>query len=226
MQGIFEGIFHVVYLGTVLSLGIIMASKSKGRPYFRLMGFMAITLGFGDAFHLIPRIVALNGAGLESYAAALGFGKLVTSITMTIFYLILYAAWKLRFGVSRAPLTDAAMGILAALRIALCLFPQNQWFVYAQPLSWAIYRNLPFAIIGLLTIALFYREGRARRDAAAKRIALAVALSFAFYAPVVLWAQASELVGMLMIPKTLAYLWVVFIAYGEFRKDGGPAIRA
>jgi hypothetical protein len=50
-------------------------------------------------------------------------------------------------------------------------------------------------------------------------MALAVVLSFAFYIPVVLWAQVNMLIGMLMIPKTLAYLWIVFIGFGEFRKS-------
>lgn len=51
---------------------------------------MAVTLGAGDAFHLIPRAVALCTTGLDSFTAALGIGKWITSITMTIFYVLLY----------------------------------------------------------------------------------------------------------------------------------------
>lgn len=36
---------------------------------------MAVTLGAGDAFHLIPRAVALCTTGLDSFTAALGIGK-------------------------------------------------------------------------------------------------------------------------------------------------------
>ena len=42
---------------------------------------------------------------------------------------------------------------------------------------------------------------------------LTIVLSFAFYLPVVLWADAVPLVGMLMIPKTCAYVWAVVIGY-------------
>lgn len=101
MQAIMEPIFHVVYLSTVIILGIIMISKTKDK-YFRLFGIMSVTLGFGDSFHLIPRIYALLTTGLENNAAALGFGKLVTSITMTIFYIILYKIFKLRFEIKNS----------------------------------------------------------------------------------------------------------------------------
>lgn len=40
---------------------------------------MAVTLGCGDAFHLIPRAIALCTTGLENYTAALGISKLITS---------------------------------------------------------------------------------------------------------------------------------------------------
>ncbi|MBU0936882.1 MAG: hypothetical protein KKI09_10245 [Spirochaetes bacterium] len=218
MQAIMETLFHTAYLGTVLVLGLVMMAKSKGRPYYKWFGIMALTLGFGDAFHLIPRIIALTGTGLESHAAALGFGKFVTSITMTLFYLILYALWKMRFKIKTGRLAEAAIWGLATLRIALCFFPQNRWFLYEGSPSWAIYRNIPFAIIGIIMIVLWYRSGVRNNDINAKKIALAILLSFGFYIPVVLWAQVHMIIGMLMIPKTLAYVWIVFIGFGEFRK--------
>lgn len=64
--------------------------------YF-LYGIMAVLLGFGDAFHLVPRAVALCTTGLEQYTAALGIGKLITSVTMTLFYVLLYYVWRYRY---------------------------------------------------------------------------------------------------------------------------------
>lgn len=218
MQAIMEPIFHVVYLTTAISLGIIMIRKSKENQYFKMFGFMSLILGLGDSFHLIPRIYALLTTGLENNAAALGFGKLVTSITMTIFYLILYKIWKMRFDIKNSKLLDITMYVLSAIRIVLCLFPQNDWFVNNPPLSWGIYRNIPFAIMGVIMIYLLYSYGAKNNDKDYKNLGIAVFLSFAFYAPVVLWASENFFVGMLMIPKTLAYVWVVLIGYKEFKK--------
>ncbi|MBI9013101.1 MAG: hypothetical protein JEZ08_12785 [Clostridiales bacterium] len=226
MQAIMEPIFHFSYLTTVILVGMLMLFKSKDNPYFKWFGIMAIILGFGDAFHLIPRVIALMTTGFESHAVALGFGKFVTSITMTIFYLILYRLWKIRYDVKNVQKLDFVMFSLAALRIALCFFPQNQWFVTNSPVTWAIYRNIPFAIIGIIMIVLFYKKGKEHNDKNAFKISLAVILSFGFYIPVVLWAKVHMLIGMLMIPKTIAYLWIVFIGFGEYRKShNNPSIK-
>lgn len=42
---------------------------------------------------------------------------------------------------------------------------------------------------------------------------LAILLSFAFYIPVVLWAEVSPMIGMLMLPKTCMYVWMVVMGY-------------
>lgn len=213
-----EPIFHVVYLTTVIILGIKMLIKSKENQYFKLFGLMSIILGVGDSFHLLPRIYALLTTGLENHAASLGFGKLITSITMTVFYLILYKIWKIRFDVKISKTLDIAMYVLAGLRVVLCLFPQNQWFVSNPPVSWGIYRNIPFTIMGIIIIYLLYSYGVKNKDKDYKNLGIAVLLSFLFYTPVVLWASENFFVGMLMIPKTLAYVWVILIGYKEFKE--------
>lgn len=41
----------------------------------------------------------------------------------------------------------------------------------------------------------------------------------AFYIPVVLWADVIPMIGMLMIPKTCAYVWTVVIGYNAMKKE-------
>lgn len=213
MQAIFETIFDIVYLVSVITLGIIMIRGSKGRKQYLLYGIMAVTLGCGDAFHLIPRAVALCTTGLENYTAALGIGKLITSVTMTVFYVLLYYVWRSRYEIKGKNGITAAVWILAALRVALCLFPQNEWTSANAPISWGIYRNIPFTILGILIIVLFYRSAKIKQDKPFKFLWLTVVLSFACYLPVVLFADSVPAVGMLMIPKTCAYVWTVVIGY-------------
>ena len=97
MQAIVETSFDVVYLTTVITIGILMIRGSRGNRQFRLFGTMAVLLGAGDAFHLIPRAVALCTTGLENFTVPLGLGKWITSITMTVFYVLLYYVWRLRY---------------------------------------------------------------------------------------------------------------------------------
>ena len=217
MQAVMETIFDVIYLTTVISLGIIMIRKSRGRMQYKVFGIMAVILGAGDSFHLIPRAVALCTTGLEHYTQALGIGKLVTSITMTIFYILLYHIWRMRYHVTGKNILTAAVYFLAALRIVLCLMPQNQWTSANAPLQWGIYRNLPFAALGLLIIILFYQRTRKGKDRPFRFMWLTITLSFAFYIPVVLFSDRIPTAGMLMIPKTCAYVWTVLIGFLDMK---------
>lgn len=218
MQAIFETAFDIVYLVSVITLGIIIVKDSRGNRQFSLFGIMAIVLGGGDAFHLVPRAVALCSTGLESYTAALGFGKLVTSITMTVFYVILYHVWMLRYG-KKERILAISVYVLAAMRIILCLMPQNDWLSASSSLSWGICRNIPFTILGIMMIVLFYREAKANSDRYFRWMWLAITLSFACYIPVVLFSDAVPVTGMLMIPKTCAYVWAVVMGYKAMRNE-------
>lgn len=218
-QALAETIFDVLYLSFVITVGVIMAVKGKNNPLILKFGLMAALLGAGDAFHLVPRSIALWTTGLEANAASLGIGKLITSITMTVFYLILYYIWRERYQITGKRALTVAMWALAAARVALCLLPQNQWLSYRQPLEFGILRNIPFAGMGILIIVLFAQEAKKANDKALRWMWLAVTLSFGFYLPVVLFAETVPPIGMLMIPKTLAYVWVVLMGWSIFRKE-------
>ena len=211
MQAIVETLFDAVYLISVITIGVLMIRGSNGNSQFKLFGWMAVVLGAGDSFHLIPRALALCTTGLENYTIPLGLGKWITSVTMTIFYVLLYYVWRQRYQVKGQGGLTAAVYALAGVRIALCMMPQNQWLSVSAPLSWGIYRNIPFALLGLLVIVLFYRSAKACQDRAFRWMWLTIVLSFGFYIPVVLWADTIPMIGMLMIPKTCDYVWTVLI---------------
>ena len=155
MQALVETLFDAVYLITVITLGLRMIRGSRGNRQFRLFGCMAVVLGAGDAFHLIPRALALCTTGLDSYTVALGAGKWITSITMTVFYVLLYYVWRYRYRIQGQKTLTAAVYALAGVRILLCMMPQNDWLSAAAPLAWGVYRNIPFALLGAVIIVLF-----------------------------------------------------------------------
>lgn len=219
MQAIMETLFDAIYLIGVITVGFKMAAKNNGNKQYKLFGLMAVLLGAGDSFHLIPRCYALFTTGLEANAAALGIGKFITSITMTIFYVILYHIWRQRYNIEGQKGLTISIYALSIIRIVMCLFPQNQWLHYNAPVSWGVYRNIPFALMGIIIIYIFYSEGKKQDDSNFKFMWLAIVLSFALYIPVVLWATTIRLIGILMIPKTLAYVWIVIMGYKEFKNN-------
>ncbi len=92
--------------------------------------------------------------------------------------------------------------------IVLCLFPQNRWLSGDGDLRWSWYRNIPFLVTGILVIALFAISGNTYGYGLWK-MCIAIALSFAFYLPVTVLAKKKPMVGALMLPKTLMYIWVL-----------------
>ena len=219
MQAIIETLFDSIYLTGVMILGLLMIKKNNGNKQYLLFGIMAIVLGLGDSFHLVPRALALCTTGLQDYTFALGIGKFITSITMTIFYIILYYAWRLRYQIQGKNNITIAVNALAIIRIALCLFPQNAWTSAASSLSWGIYRNIPFTIMGFIIIYLFYNSAKENHDKDFQYMWLTIVISFGFYLPVVLFADIVPMIGMLMIPKTCAYIWSVYIGYHAMKKE-------
>lgn len=202
--GLAEIIFDAAYLLAAAAIGIVTLYFG-GDLRSTLVAAAAFVLAGGDVFHLAPRMLAIRTGNEERYARAMGIGKLVTSITMTVFYLLL---WHIRFaGVQAAPRDyTRALYFCAVIRIVLCLLPQNRWLDRKQPLRWALYRNIPFIIMGAYNAVAYMIGGW--QD---QHVSLAIALSFVFYLPVVFLAGKKPKIGMLMLPKTCAYIWMLAV---------------
>lgn len=212
---IFESLFDIAYLGLVMALGIRLVLEDRKEA--KLFGIMSIILGLGDSFHLLPRVIShLSPGGVEAHVTSLSWGKFVTSITMTLFYVLYYYFYRKQSG-DNDNKKKIIIYALAIIRIILVLMPQNKWGGVDESYIWGIYRNISFAIMGLLLIIWSYKE---KEKPGLKNMWWLILLSFAFYIPVVLFADTIPAVGALMMPKTLAYLFIVIFGFkyliGEF----------
>ncbi len=199
-----ESSFDILYLLFAVISGILILRRA-GNKTEKQMGLATLILGCGDAFHLVPRV--LNYFVASDFTAALGIGKLVTSVTMTVFYLLLYVVWLGRYGERENKSVTKALWALALVRIALCLFPQNGWLKDDGSLFWGILRNIPFVLLGAAVCRLYH--AKRNEDRAFRHMGLTILLSFLFYVPVVVGAGAVPMLGMLMLPKTLCYVAMI-----------------
>lgn len=140
-----ESSFDILYLLFAIISGCVILLKARNRTE-KLMGLSALILGFGDAFHLVPRV--LNYFISADMTVALGIGKLITSVTMTVFYVLLYYVWLGCFKEAENKNLTAVVWASAVIRIVLCLFPQNGWLENSSDMTWGIIRNVPFVVLG------------------------------------------------------------------------------
>ena len=209
-----ESAFDILYLLFAVCVGIVILCRRKDK-IGKLMGFATLILGCGDAFHLVPRV--LNYFIDADFTMWLGIGKFVTSITMTVFYLLLYRLWLLAYGKRENRAFGIAVYALGAIRVILCLLPQNGWFENESSVVWGILRNIPFVALGAMIVYLFFKSRKAIRDF--RFVWLLVSLSFLFYIPVAVAAPLVPMLGMLMLPKTICYMILigVFLYYNKTR---------
>lgn len=209
MPDLMEAIFDAAYLTFDLIAGILFFACSNGNPLFILYGILTLTLCGGDAFHLVPRIIRAVRGSNDRIKRALGRGLQISSITMTVFYIILMYVWKNTFPELTAPAAvEAMIWISAIIRILVCLLPQNDWCGEEGTLKLSIIRNAVFAVTGIGVIILYAISGNTY-DYHMTRMVAAIIISFGCYLPVTLLSKKKPKVGLLMIPKTCAYMWVI-----------------
>lgn len=199
-----ESVFDIIYLGFALFFGIYLLIKAKSKAG-KTMGIASLVLGGGDAFHLIPRV--LNYFIPGDFSLALGVGKLVTSISMTIFYLILFYIWIIVYKEKYNVYLSIVITVLVLVRIILCAFPQNGWFNNSFDLGWTIGRNVPFLLLGAIIAYLFFKNRKDNKYL--YPLWIYIILSFAFYIPVAIGASYVSILGMLMLPKTVCYILMI-----------------
>lgn len=209
-----EVVFDLLYLSVVFYLGYKLMKKRNENIQYLIFGLMALTLGFGDMFHLIPRVVGHLTTGLDDYTFYLGLGKAITSYTMTFFYLLVLYAYEKRFDAKNAFVRGIVVGLLL-VKVILSVLPQNEWLTNGATLEFQIIRNIPFVMMGIYLVSIIFLDSIKENDKPFMKIAIGISLSFLFYIPVVLFAQSVPAIGALMMPKTLAYVYVIYVAYKE-----------
>ena len=206
-----EAIFDICYLIIAIVTGVYILVKYRNK-LGGLMGSATLLLGSGDAFHLVPRV--LKNFIQYDFTAELGIGKLVTSVTMTIFYILMFYIYKNKFKVENTKKIELSIWILAIIRIILCMLPQNNWITNDSSVIIGIIRNIPFTIMGLIII-IYYKKRAEYKEF--KHVWVNVLLSFVFYLIVVLGTEAVPALGVFMIPKTVCYILII-VAFAKMIK--------
>lgn len=218
--------FNISYLVVVWGLVIAMILRRdqvapENRKSATIVTWAFALLALGDTGHVGFRVLAYSMGGLESTISLFGYdvglvglGALSTAITVTIFYMLMVVLWRERFDQEYGWFGYLLLGV-GVVRILIMLLPSNDWNSIVPPQPWSTIRNLPLMLQGLGVAYLILRDASRAADTTFKWIGIMILVSYAFYIPVIFLVQEIPMIGMLMIPKTMAYVAIGFLAYND-----------
>ncbi|MCU0503966.1 MAG: hypothetical protein MUC51_19780 [Anaerolineae bacterium] len=197
-----EVIFNVTYLIVIWTLVVMMARRQTrvlpaDRPVAKRLTWAFALLALGDTGHVGFRVVAYALGGLEANPALVGLGALSTAYTVTLFYMLLVDIWRLRFHKSLGIAGWTLLGA-GAVRLIIMAFPANHWEQIVPPYNWSLLRNALLVVQGVGVLILILRDAFRTGDATFKWIGAMIAVSFAFYTPVILWSAQIPMLALFM----------------------------
>jgi hypothetical protein len=209
--------FNILYLVVVWMMTVIMSMQlnrvtKENRSVANLFRWAFFLLALGDTGHVGFRVAAYAMGGLENNSLLVGVGALATAITVTFFYVVMLYIWKERFNAKFGWLEYTLLASVP-VRMIVMAFPQNDWGNTVVPVFWSLLRNLFLVILGVGVLFLYLRDSSKTGDTLFRTIGICVFFSFLFYTPVILFSRIYPLIGMLMIPKTIMYVAIQFLAY-------------
>ncbi len=209
-----EVVFDILYLLGVIAISVVIIKRGyiKNSKAIILFGIMGLLLGLGDSFHLVPRILGHLTTGLDTYQTALGVGKLITSVTMTVFYYLIYRYYVLITGRNNKAVHITLVALMM-VRFALLALPGNDWLNNGNSLLYGILRNVPFAIVGGIIVSLFLKVGKNNEFKLFKKFGYWIIVSFVCYTIVVVGSGSVPVLGAFMMPKTVAYFIIVYLGF-------------
>ncbi|MEI6126377.1 MAG: hypothetical protein WCQ99_07470 [Pseudomonadota bacterium] len=222
-----ETTFNIFYLFVVLWLVLTMFSRrsqvaDSDRKTARLILWAFFLLALGDMGHVGFRLVAFALGDIGTSVHVFGrqlllapMGSLATAVTFTFFYVIMIMVWKERFNKTYGWFCQLLF-LIAVIRLLLMTHPANCWNSLEIHEPWSIYRNLPLMLMQLGAAYLILRDGILQKDRTFIWIGILILVSFACYAPVIFLQKQIKFIGMLMIPKTIAYLVIAFLGLFKF----------
>ena len=216
-----EILFNISYLIVIYILVFMMISRFRrglavDAPAVKMFIAAFLLLAVGDTGHVGFRVVAYFTGGIEANKLLLGIGSMSTALTVTVFYMLMAEVLRIYSKRSRTPLYWCIMAV-GIIRLGFMLLPGNNWGGEI-PLAWSYSRNAMLTFMGLAIAGLYLREGHANKDRLLTSIAVCIFISYGFYLPVILFVHIVPSIGMLMIPKTCAYVAAAVIGYrGMFK---------
>ena len=209
--------FDVLYLIVVWTMVYLISKRlpevsAENYPLANRFRWAFFLLALGDTGHVGFRTVAYLFGGLEANPLLVGLGALATAITVTFFYVLMLDIWRVRFD-RKYGWFEYLLIASVPIRFIVMALPGNNWGSTVPPVFWGPFRNVFLMILGIGVLYLILRDALKAKDRLFRWVAYCIFFSYLFYTPVIFWVRQIPMLGMLMIPKTIMYVAIAFLAY-------------
>lgn len=239
-----EMVFDIFYLIFIYILVILMFKAYKKIKQNNLIkdnlllqqlrlfqtGFLLLALG--DTGHVGLRVISYSLGDIEKTfllfgqkLTLIGIGSFTTAFTVTLLYMEIAWIWKIRYHNDEKSSFNIfifwLLLIIGFARIVVILLPINNWGATIKdiPYGFSLFRNSLLTFQGIIVGILILLDSIKNNDKIFKVISIFIFISYAFYIPVILFAKFIPAIGLLMVPKTCAYIAIAFYGYKKLYKQ-------
>lgn len=214
MHSIIKSSFYVIFLLLSLVVGIRMLLNSKDNKIVWIFGIILLLLGLGEGFHLVPRIIEIFTNDFENIEEFIDSGRFIASISIVFVYLMLLWFGKAYYKESISKKHDLILYVLAGISVIFSLLFKTTNDTYL-----ILLRNIPMIIIATTIIFHFKKQSFINEDKSLRFLWLALLAGLIFTIGFELLSPSNSLFIILMMPKTLMYIWVILMGYGLLKKE-------
>ena len=208
-----EPLLIVAYIAALLIVAL-WVWRQKGQGARIAAGALFVLLA-GEAYRLIPRIVEVINPRAP-LPDGTGLGRILSYMCTAGFFLVLELYRQQHIGrdeTEKGRRLESTILILFGLIIAVGFVRFNEWIDGDTPVFWLVVRGLLLTSMGILTICLWGRT--ARENKGLRHLPLAIGLFLVFYLPCTALENLVPESRILMIPRTAALIWTVWIIRGS-----------
>ena len=214
MHSVIKSSFYIIFILSSIAVGSQLLLSSKDNRLKKIIGFMLLFLGIGEGFHIVPRLLEIFTSEINKYQSMIETGRFISSIAILFFYLILYwfrsGFYKKEISKNRTYIV-LFIGIIGVV-LSIIFKDNTEYFLVAL-------RNIPLLALGLVVITEFKKESLVEAGKPFKYLWLALLLSLVFTISFELLSTNFDLFIILMMPKSLMFIWIVYMVFDASKKD-------
>jgi len=217
MLKILEATTYFTYLTLILYMGRYMIGNSQSTNLYKTYGSLAYILALADGIYILPRVYAILTTGFEASLHIMGWARIGNGIIITIFFLVVYDLYNIRFSKKKNKRLDKLIMGLGITRIILILLPFNKYFDLNPSAIFSLIRFIPLLLLGLLLALIMFIHSRKHNDNNFLIISILTLIGIFTVDPYMYYITTTTIITIISVVRVLSMALIIVLGYKEVR---------